>query len=71
VDQGVKPLALEIKSGRTVTRDYFTGLNYWSKLSKTTGKNACLVYGGDMDQDREGARVMCWRSFAKALPGEI
>ena len=68
VEQGDRLLPLEIKSGQTVTQDYFKGLKYWSKISRTTGKEAFLVYGGSMDQKRKEGNVLGWRSFAGQLP---
>ena len=61
-------LPLEIKSGQTITQDYFKGLKYWSKISQTSGKEAYLVYGGSMDQKRGESNVLGWRSFASQLP---
>lgn len=53
---------VEIKSGKTVSRDYFTGLNYWKKIS---GSNQAgyLVYGGSEYQERSGATVLPWNRF--------
>lgn len=67
VEQGDRLLPLEIKSGQTVTQDYFKGLKYWSKISQTT-EEAYLVYGGSMDQKRREVNVLGWRSFAGQLP---
>jgi predicted AAA+ superfamily ATPase len=67
VEQGDRLLPLEIKSGQTVTQDYFKGLKYWSKISQTT-EEAYLVYGGSMDQKRKEVNVLGWRSFAGQLP---
>jgi len=68
VDHGEKLLPLEIKSGQTITQDFFKGLKYWSKISKTTGKDAYLIYGGEMDQIRKDGTVMGWKSFARQMP---
>jgi predicted AAA+ superfamily ATPase len=68
VEQGESLLPLEIKSGQTITPDYFKGLKYWSKISQTPGKEAYLVYGGSMDQKRGEGNVLGWRSFASQLP---
>ncbi|MEE4606172.1 MAG: ATP-binding protein [Desulfobacteraceae bacterium] len=71
LEQGGRLLPLEIKSGQTITRDYFKGLKYWSKISQTPGKEAYLVYGGSMDQKRGEGNVLGWRSFASQLPFKI
>ena len=43
-------IPIEIKSGQTVTGDYFRGIQYWNKMTKTEG--GFVVYGGDMIQKR-------------------
>jgi len=68
IDRGSSHLALEIKSGRTISSDYFKGLDYWLKLSKASPADAYLVYGGEVDQLRQMGKVMGWRSFARELP---
>lgn len=50
IDQKPDMLPIEIKSGKTVTSDYFKGLNFWNKL--TGNKGGTIVYGGDMQQTR-------------------
>ena len=37
---------IEIKSGQTVTRDYFTGLNRWLNLAGKAAGDLTLIYGG-------------------------
>lgn len=41
---------IEIKSGQTVTDNYFKGLLYWNKLTQQEG--GYVVYGGNMVQKR-------------------
>ncbi|MGZ0015661.1 ATP-binding protein [Yeosuana sp. AK3] len=43
-------IPVEIKSGKTVTKDYFKGLNYWNKMTGFTGGK--IVYGGQDYQKR-------------------
>lgn len=43
---------VEIKSGQTITNDYFKGIQYWNKISKTEG--GYVIYGGDTEQKRGG-----------------
>ena len=50
IDRKPELLPIEIKSGKTVTSDYFKGLNFWNKL--TGNKGGMVVYGGDMQQTR-------------------
>lgn len=43
-------IPVEIKSGQTITDDFFKGIKYWNKLTQSEG--GYLVYGGDMIQRR-------------------
>lgn len=71
IDRGMTLIPVEIKSGETVTRDFFKGLNYWYKISESPSGEGYLIYGGDMDQKRKEGHVLGWRSFVKKLPPEI
>jgi predicted AAA+ superfamily ATPase len=50
IKQGDRLLPVEIKSGQTVTNDYFKGILFWNKISNSRG--GYVVYGGDMTQVR-------------------
>ena len=41
---------IEIKSGKTITNDYFKGLNYWNNLTGFVGGK--VIYGGEEYQKR-------------------
>ena len=71
IDQGIRLIPLEIKSGATVTRDFFKGLSYWYKISGYPSREGYLIYGGDGDQKRKEGHVLGWRSFAEKIPSEI
>jgi uncharacterized protein len=71
VDQGERLLPIEIKSGKTVSDDFFKGLRFWYRISGTEAKDAILVYAGLMDQKRKEGQVLSWRSFGKAFPMAI
>lgn len=70
VDQGGRLIPIEIKSGKTVSDDFFKGLRYWSRISGADAGDMLLVYAGLMDQTRKDGRVLSWRSFGKSLPIE-
>ncbi|MFA5300437.1 MAG: ATP-binding protein [Lutibacter sp.] len=50
LDKRLTITPIEIKSGQTVTSDYFKGIKYWNKLTKKEG--GYVVYGGAMAQKR-------------------
>ena len=68
IEQGNNLLALEIKSGQTISKDFFKGLLYWSKISGIKTADTYLVYGGDQSQERKDGIVKGWNSFAETLP---
>lgn len=53
LDNGLSITPIEIKSGQTVTNDYFKGILYWNKLTQTEG--GYVIYGGAMTQKRSTA----------------
>jgi predicted AAA+ superfamily ATPase len=61
VERGGSLSAVEIKSGETVTDDFFRGLRWFSNQSGVPAQQCAVVYGGDQSQDRAAARVIPWR----------
>ena len=53
-------LPIEIKSGRTVSSDYFKGTDYFLKLAGNLALKPCIVYGGTENQQRTTANVVSW-----------
>lgn len=50
-------IPIEIKSGMTITEEYFKGLKYWKKITKTEG--GFIIYDGGIIQKRsEGFEVL-------------
>ncbi len=63
IDQGLKLLAVEIKSGKTITTDFLKGLRYWQKL--TDQPEGILLYTGSDRQNRsDGMKICSWRDVA-------
>jgi len=61
LDNGLSISPIEIKSGQTVTPEYFKGLLYWNKLTQTEG--GIVVYGGNITQKRSnGISVVPYHS---------
>ena len=61
VDQGLTMMPIEVKSGETISIDYFTGLKKWLSWAGTEAGDAYLIYGGDDRQERSEAEVVPWR----------
>ena len=60
IDLGTRLSAMEIKSGRTVNRDFFKGLEYWRELAGEAAGPLWLVYGGESGHSRSGIGVVPW-----------
>jgi predicted AAA+ superfamily ATPase len=43
LEDGQRRIPIEIKSGKTVTDDYFRDIRYWNGLSKNKRQNAVVV----------------------------
>jgi len=63
IEQAEKLMPVEIKSGQTITPDYFKGIRRWLDLAGDAACNPTLVYGGDDGQQRHGITVCSWRSM--------
>ena len=60
IETGGKLMPIEIKSGQTINRDYFKGLERWTALAGDMARNPTLIYAGDDRQTRRGVRVAGW-----------
>jgi predicted AAA+ superfamily ATPase len=50
IENGNERIPVEIKSGQTITNDFFKGIHFWNKMTKAEG--GIVIYGGDMLQKR-------------------
>ncbi len=66
-DYGGRLMPVEIKSGKTLNRSFFTGLERWLALAGGQAFAPALVYGGDRNLTRKGVRVFAWDSAARVL----
>lgn len=57
----VEPLALEIKSGKTFTKDFLKMKKFWSRLHNNNGNTFSLVYGGDESFSFLETPVYSWK----------
>lgn len=55
IQEGVATKAVEIKSGKTIQNDFFSGLTYFQKIAKDVSLH--LIYGGTEYQSRSIASV--------------
>lgn len=64
IDTGTNLYPIEIKSGKTITSEFFKGLQFWNKI---TGKQGgTIIYGGDQSQKRSNnINVFPWNETSK------
>lgn len=60
-------LAVEVKSGKTISDSQFKGLSYWQKLSGATEQEMFLIYGGNEQQVRSQGKVLPWNKVSKVF----
>lgn len=54
--------AVEVKSGKTVTHEFFRAIGRWKEIAGENAGRTFLVYGGDEEYKREGHSVLSWRN---------
>jgi len=60
-EHGNKLMPIEIKSGKTVNRDFFSGLEKWQSLAGDRVLSPTLIHGGaDASYQHKGIKVMSW-----------
>lgn len=70
IDEGLRLIPIEIKSGQTIQSNFFDNFAKWNELSTTEG-NAYLVYGGNEKQTRTIANVVSWNSAGDIVDQEV
>lgn len=65
IEHGQKLMPVEIKSGRTVARDFFSGLEKWVAMAGDLSSDPTLIYGGTDTYRHKGISVAGWRDVKK------
>ena len=55
-------IPVEIKAGKTVSRDFFKQFDYWKTISDNPESQQYLVYGGSEDHSWKDVKVLGWQS---------
>jgi hypothetical protein len=63
LERGAGLLPVEIKSGRTVARDFFRGLEQFGEVAGDASERGYMVYGGDRAQQRRAVLALPWREI--------
>ncbi len=61
IDTGIKLVSVEIKSGETISGDFFDQLSRWQELSGAQSKDSFVVYGGNAKQVRSTGSIIGWQ----------
>lgn len=59
-------IAIEMKSNRTPSKNFFTGLSYWNNIEKNSGqseKSGYVVYAGDKKHISGYENLVSWQSL--------
>ncbi len=65
IETGARPIAVEIKSARTIATDFFKGLRFFQEASGVSSDRCFIVYGGEGVQRRSIATVLGWANLAE------
>lgn len=69
-DAGTRLRPIEIKSGQTLNRDFFHGLERWQSLAGDLAADPVLVYGGTAELQHGRVRTLGWNRAEQALRPE-
>jgi uncharacterized protein len=64
IDNGISVDQIEMKSGQTVNRDYFKGINYFKKLNPDISRSY-IIYGGDQSYIEKDINISSWTNLDK------
>ena len=53
-------IPIEIKASRTYSQSFFSGINYWNKLSQSQENKQFVVYGGKGIRDTKHGTLLGW-----------
>lgn len=67
VERSAGLMPIEIKSGKTVVRDSFAGLEKWRILAGKDVMEPTLIYGGNEEYHQNGIHVVGWDSCHRLL----
>lgn len=64
---GVTPKAIEIKAGKTFSKDYLKMKKYWLQSTGLPEESFSVVYGGDDSFNFLNTKVLSWKDFHKLV----
>jgi hypothetical protein len=67
IEQGQHLIPIEIKSGKTVARDFFSSLDKWKALAGDLSLEPTLIYGGTDNYRHKKVQVTGWNDVGAKL----
>ena len=67
IEQASTLFPIEIKASQTISQSFFTGLEYWNKLTSTEPKDNALIYAGEENQRWPQGQVISWQKISDLL----
>lgn len=68
-ERGGEAVPFEVKSGATVARDWFDGLQRWGAWAGGSAVPGYLVHGGETSQRGAGTELVPWRDLPRVARG--
>ncbi|MCK5199951.1 MAG: ATP-binding protein [Spirochaetales bacterium] len=65
IDKPPELIPIEIKSGETITNDFFKGLIKYQSLSTINPEKCFLIYSGDKSGKRKYGNILSWNQLEK------
>ena len=60
---GERVTPVEIKSGKTISSNYFDNLKYWRSLATLPEDEGYVIYGGDQSMQTRAGALISWRNL--------
>jgi len=67
VETGSQLFPIEIKAGKTSSKEFFKNLKYWNKLSGNSVENNYVIYGGDKSFVLAQGNIVSWKELDRLL----
>lgn len=71
LEQGELTMAIEVKSGTTLTHAYFSNLHAWMKDKDQQTTKPYVIYGGDVPFTSKYGILLSWNNFVKPILKDI
>lgn len=67
LNQGIKLVPIEIKSGESINTNYFDSLSKWNEIAAADQTNGYVIYGGQEVQKRTKGNVIGWQKAGNLI----